>query len=290
MLMKVCKKCGRELPASKDYFYKEPTTIDGFQGSCKECGGHKFTNKLKAKKGFKICDKCGKEKPATLEYFTPNQRRPDEFKSSCKDCVKIYNNQYREKYKKEITERKKEYAKSNRDKVRKLQKHYRQQNKEKCKQYAKKYLIKNKEKIHKYKKHYREENKEKINKQLAQYRKENPEKIACYRQKRRAEKKQLMNSLTYEQWGKIKERFNCKCAYCGQEKPLEREHFIPLSKGGEYTHNNIVPSCKVCNSSKGAKDFFEWYPKYKYYSKKREKNILEFLNYKDDKMQQLALI
>ena len=107
-------------------------------------------------------------------------------------------------------------------------------------------------------------------------------------QKRRAAKKQLSNSLTTKQWNKIKEHFDNKCAYCGKELPLAQEHFIPLSDGGEYTHNNIIPACKSCNSSKKNKSFFDWYPKYKRYSKKREKNILKFLGYKNE-VQQLKL-
>lgn len=33
--MKVCNKCGRELPES--YFYRAKTTSDGLQTHCKEC-------------------------------------------------------------------------------------------------------------------------------------------------------------------------------------------------------------------------------------------------------------
>ena len=49
------------------------------------------------------------------------------------------------------------------------------------------------------------------------------------------------------------------CAYCGEEKILHKDHFVPLSKGGEFTHNNVVPSCACCNVSKSNNDFFEWY-------------------------------
>ena len=61
--------------------------------------------------------------------------------------------------------------------------------------------------------------------------------------------------------------------------PLEQEHFIPLSKGGGYSMGNIIPACRACNASKSDKDFFEWYPEYKYYSEERENKILDFLGY-----------
>ena len=61
---------------------------------------------------------------------------------------------------------------------------------------------------------------------------------------------------------------------------LHQEHFIPLSKGGGYTHNNIIPACRSCNSSKWNNNFFDWYPKQEFYSEEKENFILNFiLNY-----------
>jgi len=110
--------------------------------------------------------------------------------------------------------------------------------------------------------------------------------IIC--QRRRSRKEQLLNTFTIQQWEATKLYFNNSCAYCGKDLPLEQEHFIALTKGGEYTTNNIIACCRSCNSSKSNKDFFSWYPKYKYYNKKRETKILKYLSYKDN-VQQLAL-
>lgn len=75
--------------------------------------------------------------------------------------------------------------------------------------------------------------------------------------------KQLWTTTTYRGWEnsaqQIKKYFNNRCAYCGKELPLQQDHFIALSKGGEYSKNNIVPSCQSCNGSKGAKEFETWY-------------------------------
>jgi len=103
--------------------------------------------------------------------------------------------------------------------------------------------------------------------------------------RRRSLKKNVISTLTKEQWEGIKKDFNNTCCYCGKEIQLAQEHFIPLSKGGEYTSNNILPSCKHCNSSKRDKDFKTWYPKYNFYSKKREVKILKYLNYKNNNQQ-----
>lgn len=43
------------------------------------------------------------------------------------------------------------------------------------------------------------------------------------------------------------------CGYCGRHfrvEKLNRDHIIPVSKGGKNTWTNCVTSCKVCNSDK----------------------------------------
>ena len=46
------------------------------------------------------------------------------------------------------------------------------------------------------------------------------------------------------------------CGYCGDHHhpgDLEREHIVPLSRGGRDTWMNVVASCRPCNQHKGAK-------------------------------------
>lgn len=45
-----------------------------------------------------------------------------------------------------------------------------------------------------------------------------------------------------------------RCAYCREEKELELEHLIPVSKGGGNDFDNLLFSCRSCNASKGNKD------------------------------------
>lgn len=150
----------------------------------------------------------------------------------------------------------------------------------------------------KLKKIYRENNKDIIQKYRDSHKEEmvalhrrweilHPEERRITWQKRRNRKKQLPSTLTIEQWEKVKQAFDNKCAYCGKMLPLEKEHFIALTNSGEFTSNNIICACKSCNSGKANRDFFEWYPRQKFHSKKRENKILKFLNYKTDGTQQL---
>ncbi|CAO0836155.1 Bacteriophage protein OS=Streptomyces microflavus OX=1919 GN=Smic_81110 PE=4 SV=1 [Streptomyces microflavus] len=40
------------------------------------------------------------------------------------------------------------------------------------------------------------------------------------------------------------------CAFCGGPYD-DIEHLVPLSKGGEHSLDNIVPSCRDCNRGVG---------------------------------------
>ena len=48
------------------------------------------------------------------------------------------------------------------------------------------------------------------------------------------------------------------CAYCGSQNALSMDHVLPRSRGGEDSGDNIVWSCRSCNSSKGSTDLLEW--------------------------------
>ncbi len=247
----------------------------------------------------KVCIRCGKELPKTDEYFQSTKSNKDGLRGECKECTKERMKQYYAKHQELLTEKAKQYRKDNKEYISEWKKEYGKNN-EQLVEHKKQYYQNNKKKIHEHNsryyqankeatilrsKQYYETNKENIIKSNTeyhkQYRQENSEKYRIHCQKRRAKIRKLPYTLTLIQWEETKLHFDNKCAYCGKEVPLVQEHFIALSKGGEYTHNNILPACKNCNSSKNNKDFFQWYLKYKYFSKKRERYILEFLNYKN---------
>ena len=233
----------------------------------------------------KKCTKCKKDLPATTEYFNKDKHTKCGLSSWCRECKKQYKLDNKEK----IKISKKKYREFNKEKIKEKDKKYYSDNIEKIKSRQKQYRYKNKERISKQYKVYYQTNKQHKKEYLKQYVLKNKEKFRIKNLKRYSLKKSLPSTLTIEQWKEIKSKFNNKCAYCGRELPLAQEHFIPLSKGGEYTVNNIIPACKSCNSSKNDSDFFNWYPTYRYYSEKRERNILNYLGYENN-MQQLSII
>jgi hypothetical protein len=96
-------------------------------------------------------------------------------------------------------------------------------------------------------------------------------------QRRKEIMEQLPYTFTEEEWQDCLKYFNYSCAYCGSKKNIQQDHFISIMNDGPYTKDNMVVACGFCNPSKSDSDFFEWYPKQKFYNQEREKMILEYL-------------
>lgn len=73
--------------------------------------------------------------------------------------------------------------------------------------------------------------------------------------KRRALKRDTDFSLTASEWIALLVAWGYRCAYCRRSltNPTQ-DHFIPLSKSGTHTMDNVVPACLSCNSKKGNRD------------------------------------
>ena len=66
------------------------------------------------------------------------------------------------------------------------------------------------------------------------------------------------NDLTDEQWTALQAAWN-GCAYCGEtDQALQRDCVLPISRGGRYTLDNVVPACRSCNTSKCNDEVTAW--------------------------------
>ena len=257
----------------------------------------------------KKCTGC--EKVLTTDKFSKAKYGKLGISARCKECCnKNYQEnkgkaqKYREDNKIHISEYGKQYWAENKAIIAKRDKQWRAENKETIVEKRRQDYLKNRVAIVEHSRKYYQENKaeiaikrlarwerdkkKEIKKQKA-YTREHLEEFRVYNHNRRSLKQKLQSTFTVKQWEQVKLYFSNHCAYCGKEDILHQEHFVSLSKGGEYTHNNIIPACKSCNSSKRDRDFFEWYPKQRFYSKKREKFLLLHLGYKDN-AQQLSIL
>ncbi len=69
-------------------------------------------------------------------------------------------------------------------------------------------------------------------------------------------KLQVSSLFKDERW---KMENGARCVYCGSTEILSVDHLFPRIKGGADHVENLVCSCKSCNSSKGKKDLMTWY-------------------------------
>lgn len=68
----------------------------------------------------------------------------------------------------------------------------------------------------------------------------------------------VSHDLTDAQWAALQEAWG-GCAYCGAAGvPVERDCVLPISRGGRYTLDNVVPACHSCNTSKCNEEVTGW--------------------------------
>lgn len=69
------------------------------------------------------------------------------------------------------------------------------------------------------------------------------------------------NDLTPAEWEAILGAWG-GCAYCGAQASadasLQRDCVLPISRGGRYTAENVVPACRSCNASKCNEEVTHW--------------------------------
>lgn len=74
-----------------------------------------------------------------------------------------------------------------------------------------------------------------------------------YAHERRARQTGAGGTHTLQEWLDKCALLGNVCIYCGEARPLERDHQIPISRGGSNDITNIVPACRSCNRRKHAK-------------------------------------
>jgi len=108
---------------------------------------------------------------------------------------------------------------------------------------------------------YREAHKEEIHIRQRAYRQTPKGKELERRQNHRrlAREAGVPATLTQTEWQASLDFFGNCCAYCGDsDVSLSQEHIVPLSAGGGYVAENVVPACSRCNESKHKKPLEDW--------------------------------
>lgn len=234
---------------------------------------------------IKKCTKCGDPFPRTSQYFQKDKGYKDGLTAQCKTCTAKRMEKYNKKNKEKIASNKKEYYIKNKDAITERNLLYVKKNKLAIAERNRMYRLNNIDTYTQKDRLYYQNNRDSVIRSVMLYRRNNRENHRISDHKRKARIRKLPCTLTVEQWEQCKSYFEDKCAYCGKKSVLTHDHFVPLSKGGEYTKDNVMPSCRSCNSSKGQKEFTKWFSMQEYYTKERHEKILKYLGYEESKQQ-----
>lgn len=74
--------------------------------------------------------------------------------------------------------------------------------------------------------------------------------------RRRQRDKDTINDLTANEWNEILLMQHNLCNICSigfEETPPQRDHIVPVFRGGSLTKDNVQALCKSCNSFKGTR-------------------------------------
>lgn len=170
-----------------------------------------------------VCKECGEEKPHCA-------------KGLCRAC---YDHQHHE---------------THQEKRREATRRWNEVHKEERRGYKRQYRADHKAELSEHGRQWYEAHRAERCDYNCQWRKANPDKNRKGTQRYRALKAGLPATLTEAQWQEILEEHGHACAYCGAAGVLlEQEHVIPVTRGGGYVKDNIVPACSPCNRRKGTK-------------------------------------
>jgi 5-methylcytosine-specific restriction endonuclease McrA len=85
-----------------------------------------------------------------------------------------------------------------------------------------------------------------------------PSRAVRYSRRRRRRIAAKVHDLTDTQWSALKAAW-AGCAYCGAVgTSLQKDCVLPISRGGRYVIDNVVPSCRSCNTSKCNTEVTSW--------------------------------
>lgn len=156
------------------------------------------------------------------------------------------------------TVRQKEYYAENREAIRERQRAYYLANKARMREQAKAYYEANKGRIIEQQKLYKKSDPARTARRDADYRARSRERQQAREAQRRSRERETPEPVLRSEVQAKVALFDGRCAYCG-DPWQEMDHVLSLARGGRHEIGNMVPACRPCNRSKGARIYpFEW--------------------------------
>ncbi len=221
----------------------------------------------------KRCNKCGDELPATTEYWHKNKLTKDGLCHTCKACAiararkwgidhrdrqHTRNQRYYVEHKEEIKQQTRDYVQNHADEVKAYHADYHQRHKDKHNTKQREHRLNNRAAYDKRVRDWVMAHPDRRKAIANRYAKTPKGRVTHVR--RRARVRSLPDTFTAQEWQMCLRYWRNRCAYCGEQKPLSADHFIPLASPDcpGTIAENMLPACKSCNSSKQHRDPVEW--------------------------------
>lgn len=223
-----------------------------------------------------ICQTCGQNKDIDCFSIRSDTLKP---RKQCKDCYNSVRrptrNAHRQEHREEENIKAKIWREKNPDlikansaryrqkygeKIKNWLRQYRKEHPEKTKETAKKSYLSHREARIERAKEYNETQKSKPGflekmrqKSKESYKRWIEKNPLANRQRNHRRRVSIKGDFSAQEWIALCEKHNNRCLCCGEKKPLEIDHILPVSKGGANTIDNLQPLCVSCNRSKGTK-------------------------------------
>ena len=191
---------------------------------------------------LKPCSKCKREYPATPEYFRRHKRYKSGIANVCRNCTRLEAKQYRDENPEQIKQSRREFYINHPG-------------------YNNQFANPEKQAI-RARRHYKN-NRIKIVSNVAAWKQNNPLQTKLHRRidthRRRMRVKENGGVFIPDDVISQKTKQNNLCYWCGEKlEKWEIDHYIPLSRGGSNSPDNIVIACPACNRSKHNRMPWEW--------------------------------
>lgn len=237
---KRCSKCGRELPATRDFFGARSDSKDRLRGACLVCEKQRVAE-------FRHRD------PERAREISRRSYEKNREKESLRKKLYTENNYEKER------ERAARYRREHGDAVRETSRRYYWKTKEQRREHRRKqqaeYRERNRDELKRRQAEWRERNREQLRETYYRDYHDNPDRARVGKAVRRARELAVGGSFSAQDVRDMYSGQRGRCWWCG--KPVGRayhvDHRIPLARGGSNAPDNLCISCPKCNRVKGAK-------------------------------------
>lgn len=251
-----CSKCGEEKPLTREYFYPNKSSAQGYRTDCKTCNSNRSKEHYASNREVRS--------QRSKAYYQAHQAetilRTRAYYQANREHALARQRQYYLDHKDYIDARNRDWMSKNEERMQTYYRRWRAENREWKRSYNREWYAANRDRLRLNGIMYRMSNKSKILDRVRRWRKENPERKRVNDANRRARLMQAEGRFTKNDVRQIYANQNGRCAYCqiGLNNTYHIDHIQPLSRGGSNYPDNLACACPHCNTSKHDKTVEEW--------------------------------